>query len=149
MFGWLFGKSRVWYKDDELLIIRFKSLDGVFYIGSFDTEINFVETKDTLEAVGRMIEVQPQFRNSFFTDFERLGYCLHNLGFETTRTIGPKRAWFFERAPSTVFVSNIKPCRSAYQLRNTLFFARSKKTLDAIIERAVLGIVTEMKESKD
>lgn len=143
MFSWLFGKSRVYFRDDEMLVIRYRSRMGSFYIGAMDTECNFVETKATLESMGRLMETQPHFQNSFFTDHERLGFCLRELGFETWRSIGDSRAWFFERSPSVMFVTTVKPRRSAYQMRNLFMFAKSKKILETLVERAVLKTVEE------
>ena len=145
MFGW-FSKSRIWYKSDELLIIRYRSCEGHFYIGSFDTQVDFLETKHTLEAIGRSIEATSLFRNNFLTMFERIGFALKAAGYDVARTVGDSRLWCLDRAPSTVFVTTVKPGKSAYQIRTCCQFARSKKILDQIITDAVLDQVEQIKK---
>lgn len=150
MFSWLFGKSRVHHRSEGLLVIRYKGMTGDFYIGAFDTDVNFVETKATLEALGRLIEAKPLYHNSFLTEFERLGHCLRELGYETVRTIGNARAWYIDRPPSTVFVTSIPPDCNVYQLRTRMALARGKKRMDKVILEAVLDTVDEFKKkSKD
>lgn len=146
MFGW-FSKSRVWYKDEELLIIRYRSCEGYFYIGSFDTQEGFLETKHTLEAIGRTVEATPLFRNNFLTMFERLGFGLAAAGYDVARTVGDNRLWRFDRAPSTVFVTTVKPSQSAYQIRTCCQAALpGKKILDKIIGEAILEKVARLKK---
>lgn len=149
MFGWLFGKSQVWYKDGEMLIIRYRSCEGYFYIGSIDTQEGFLETKHTLGAVGRALESTALFRNNFLTMFERLGFGLKALGHDPVRTVSDRGMWFFDYAPSTLFVASLPPSRSAYQIRSCGQFARSKRANDKAVLEAVLDRVSQYRLTRN
>lgn len=149
MFSWLFGKSRVHHRSEGLLVIRYKGKVCDFYIGAYDTDVNFIETKATLESMGRIIEAMPLYHNSFLTEFERLGHCLREMGYEATRTIGRHRSWFIDRPPSTLFVTTVPPICDVYQLRTVRALARGKMRIDKAITEAVLSTVDEMKSNTE
>ncbi len=145
MFAWLFGKVRVWYRDDEMIIIKYRSREGCFYVGCIDTQEGFLENRHTLGAVARSIEATSLFRNNFLTMFERLGFALKELGHDPVRTVGGRGLWFFDHSPSMLFVASLPPSRSAYQVRTRGQFARSKRLLDKVMEAAVIERVEKYK----
>lgn len=124
MIGRLFGKSRIWYKDDELLIIRYASREGDFYVGSFDTQEGFVETRHTLEAVARQLEHTPHFPNYFLSLFERLKFGVMHLEYPCRVPSMEPRTVFFDRSPSMLFASSLPPFKDARTLRAYWYSAK-------------------------
>lgn len=136
MFAWLFGRTRRFHKSDEMFVVQYFARDGYFYIGSFDTPDDRVETHHTLEAVGRAIEESFGFRdNRHLPLFDRVGLGLVELGYQPVRTIGMSREWYFEREPSKIFISITRPSTVAQVYRNGFEFGkRAKSTIDEALQ---------------
>jgi hypothetical protein len=149
MFAWLLSRTRRFYKSDKLFIVKYLGDAGDYYIGSFDTADGHVETRHTLEAIGRTIESTIGFRdNRHLPIFERVGLALKELGYDTVRTIGAGRAWYFDRTPSTIFVCVSRPSQVVEMHCNVCYFARAKVRHDNKMADLVEDVVSEYKKSK-
>lgn len=119
MFGWLFRRARIHYKDDEMLVVKYSCKAGYYYLGSFDTQAGYVMRQSTLEGIGRLIEEAQDFReNRHLPLFERIGLALTELDYKHAHTIGVSREWYFRAGASKIFISVTLPSQIAQVCRN-------------------------------